>query len=106
MQERPIRRIRMTDSTTTERIDPAFLEDFSHRWLDAWNKHDGNALAQLVTEDVDFFDPAIGPPRLAPGDVSSSPPPPAPAPAPPPVAEWVRQCDRAFPDYRFEEPEP
>ncbi|HEY2600548.1 MAG TPA: nuclear transport factor 2 family protein [Thermoleophilaceae bacterium] len=79
----------MTQTATEERIEHAFLADFSHRWLEAWNKHDGNALAQLVTEDVDFFDPAIG-------TVHGRPP----------VAEWVRQCDRAFPDYHFEEPEP
>jgi steroid delta-isomerase-like uncharacterized protein len=79
----------MTETTTTERIEPAFLEDFSHRWMDAWNRHDGDALAQLVTEDVEFFDPAIG-------TVHGRPP----------VAEWVRQCDRAFPDFSFEEPEP
>ena len=79
----------MSEATTTERLDPAFLEDFGHRWADAWNNHDGDALAQLVTEDVEFFDPAIG-------TVHGRPP----------VAEWVRQCSRAFPDYRFEEPEP
>ncbi|HEX4760978.1 MAG TPA: nuclear transport factor 2 family protein [Thermoleophilaceae bacterium] len=79
----------MTDTTTAERLDPAFVADFSQRWLDAWNKHDGDALAQLVTEDVEFTDPAIG---TVHGRA--------------PVAEWVRQCGRAFPDYVFEEPEP
>lgn len=79
----------MTDTTTADRLDAAFLQDFSHRWLEAWNNHDGEALAQLVAEDVEFFDPAIG-------TVHGRPP----------VAEWVRQCSRAFPDYRFEEPEP
>lgn len=80
----------MTDTTTTaERLDPAFVEDFSHRWLEAWNQHDGGALAQLVTEDVEFTDPAIG---TVHGRA--------------PVADWVRQCDRAFPDYVFDEPEP
>jgi steroid delta-isomerase-like uncharacterized protein len=79
----------MSETTTAERVDPAFLADFSHRWMDAWNNHDGDALARLVTDDVEFFDPAIGTVR---GRA--------------PVAEWVRQCDRAFPDFRFEEPEP
>lgn len=76
-------------ATAAETLDPAFVDDFAHRWMDAWNKHDGNALAELVTEDVEFFDPAIG-------TVHGRPP----------VADWVRICDRAFPDYRFEEPEP
>jgi steroid delta-isomerase-like uncharacterized protein len=79
----------MTDTATAERIEPAFLADFSHQWLAAWNNHDGNALAQLCTEDVEFFDPAIG---TVHGRA--------------PVADWVRQCDKAFPDYKFEEPEP
>ena len=79
----------MTDVSTPELLERGFLDDFAHRWLDAWNKHDGDALAQLVTEDVEFFDPAIG---TVHGRA--------------PVADWVRQCDRAFPDYVFEEPEP
>jgi len=79
----------MSDTATTERIDHGFLADFSHRWLGAWNARDGDALAQLVTEDVEFFDPAIG-------TVHGRPP----------VADWVRQCARAFPDFTFEEPEP
>ena len=79
----------MTDTTTAERLDPKFVEDFSRRWLEAWNSRDGDALAQLVSDDVEFTDPAIGTVRGR-----------------PPVAEWVRQCARAFPDYVFEEPEP
>lgn len=82
----------MTDTaapaTPPTTLDPAFLDDFSHRWLDAWNRHDSDALAALCTEDVEFFDPAIDTVR---GRNA--------------VAEWVRTCDRAFPDYRFEEPE-
>jgi steroid delta-isomerase-like uncharacterized protein len=73
----------------TASLDRAFLEDFGHRWLDGWNQRDGDALAALCTEDIEFFDPAID-------TVHGRPP----------VAEWVRQCARAFPDYRFEEPEP
>ena len=72
-----------------EKLSVAFLDDFTHRWMEAWNNHDGNALAQLVTEDVEFFDPAIG-------TVHGRGP----------VSDWVRTCDRAFPDLRFEEPEP
>jgi len=70
-------------------IDEAFLHDFAQRWLDAWNRHDADGLAALCTEDVEFTDPAIGTVhgRRA-------------------VADWVRTCHRAFPDYRFEEPEP
>jgi steroid delta-isomerase-like uncharacterized protein len=70
-------------------LDSAFLDDFSHRWLGAWNQRDGDALATLCTEDVEFYDPAIG---TIHGREA--------------VANWVRACAQAFPDYRFEEPEP
>ena len=70
-------------------LDPQFLDDFAHRWLDAWNRRDGDGLAALCTEDIEFFDPAIG---TIHGRAA--------------VANWVRTCVRAFPDYHFEEPEP
>ena len=70
-------------------LDPAFLEDFAHRWLDAWNHRDGDGLSSLCTPDVEGADPAVGTIR---GRAA--------------VADWVRICQRAFPDYRFEEPEP
>jgi steroid delta-isomerase-like uncharacterized protein len=79
----------MATETAATTLDAAFLDDFAHRWADAWNAHDGEALAALCTEDVEFFDPAI---ETVHGRAA--------------VAEWVRQCERAFPDYRFEEPEP
>jgi len=79
----------MSTEPTTATLDRGFLEEYGHRWLDAWNVRDGEALAALCTEDVEFTDPAIGTVR---GRAA--------------VADWVRACDRAFPDYRFEEPEP
>jgi len=82
-------RYRMTDVTTSPLLDPVFLDDFSHRWIEAWNGRDGGALAALCTEDIEFYDPAIGTIR---GRAA--------------VADWVGICARAFPDYRFEEPEP
>jgi steroid delta-isomerase-like uncharacterized protein len=82
-------RYRMTDVTTSPLLDAVFLDDFSHRWIEAWNGRDGGALAALCTEDIEFYDPAIGTIR---GRAA--------------VADWVGICARAFPDYRFEEPEP
>ncbi len=79
----------MTNLTTSELLDPVFLDDFSHRWIEAWNRRDGDALAELCTEDIEFYDPAIG---MIHGRKA--------------VAGWVGICARAFPDYRFEEPEP
>jgi steroid delta-isomerase-like uncharacterized protein len=70
-------------------LDTAFLDDFAHRWLDGWNDHRPEDVAALCTEDVEFFDPAIG---TVHGREA--------------VAAWVRGCVTAFPDYRFEEPEP
>ena len=78
-----------TLDTTATTLDPAFLDDFSHRWADAWERRDGQALGALCTEDIEFFDPAI---QTVHGRTA--------------VAEWVDTCARAFPDYRFEEPEP
>jgi steroid delta-isomerase-like uncharacterized protein len=80
----------MPDATTTSgALDLGFLDGFSHRWVEAWNRYDGQAVAALCTEDVEYLDPAIGTVR---GRAA--------------VAEWVGVCARAFPDYRFEEPEP
>jgi steroid delta-isomerase-like uncharacterized protein len=79
----------MSSAATTDRLDPAFLADFSHRWLEAWNDHDGDRVAALCTGDVEFTDPGLGTVHGRPA-----------------VADWVRACVRAFPDFRFEEPEP
>lgn len=80
----------MTDIATpaSTTLDPAFLDDFSHRWLEAWNRRDAEGLAALCTEDVEFFDPAIDTVHGRPA-----------------VADWVRTCASAFPDYSFEESE-
>ena len=50
----------MSAATTPTTLDPAFLDDYGHRWLEAWNLHNAEALAALCTEDVEFTDPAIG----------------------------------------------
>jgi steroid delta-isomerase-like uncharacterized protein len=73
----------------TATLDRAFITDFSHRWLEAWNRQDGHGLAELCTDDIAFADPAIG--EVHGRDA---------------VATWVETCARAFPDYSFEEPEP
>ncbi len=79
-------------AATTESGAPLareFVEEFAHRWLTARNDYRPDDLAALCTEDVEFFDPAIG---TVHGRAA--------------VADWVRACMTAFPDYRFEEPEP
>ena len=79
----------MAATTDTGALTREFAEDFAHRWLEAWNRRDADGLAALCTDDVEFFDPAIGTVHGRPA-----------------VAGWLRVCERAFPDYRFEEPEP
>jgi steroid delta-isomerase-like uncharacterized protein len=79
----------MSEKAAGNVLDPAFLDDFGQQWLDAWNRHDGEALAVLCTEDVEFFDPAI---QTIHGRAA--------------VADWLAACARWFPDYRFEDPEP
>src|SRR3954470_23399151 len=75
--------------SVTATLDTTFLHEFSERWLGAWNRRDGAALGELCTDDVQYFDPAVGElhGRAA-------------------VAELVAACARAFPDYAFDEPEP
>lgn len=72
-----------------ERVSEEFVREFAGRWAAAWENRDGEGVAALCTEDVEFTDPAIGTVHGRPA-----------------VAEWVRTCANAFPDYRFEEPEP
>lgn len=79
----------MATTSTEASLDQDFVTDFSHRWMEAWNRHDGEGVAALCTEEVEFTDPALGTVR---GRAA--------------VAEWVRTCERSFPDLRFEEPEP
>jgi steroid delta-isomerase-like uncharacterized protein len=68
------------------RLDTEFLDEFAQRWLDAWNRRDGHALAALCTPDVEFHDPAIG---TVHGREA--------------VADWVLACATGFPDFRFED---
>jgi hypothetical protein len=75
-------------SATSSLLDPGFLDKFAHRWLEGWNAHDGAAVAALCTDDVEFTDPLL---RTVHGRSA--------------VASWARSGSRAFPDYRFEEPE-
>jgi len=74
-----------TDTTRT----PA-LEEFTRRYEAAWNGCDTDAMAQLITEDIVWADPAM----------------PEPARGVAAVQEFMRTSFRAFPDLRFSEPDP
>src|SRR5207244_3213351 len=66
------------------------LRSFVERYLAAWNGCDTDAMAQLITEDIVWADPAL----------------PEPARGVPAVQEFMRASTRAFPDLHFGEPDP
>jgi steroid delta-isomerase-like uncharacterized protein len=66
-------------------LDPSFLDEFAHRWFEAWNHHDGQAVAAMCTDGVVFTDPGTG---TVHGRAA--------------VSGWVQTCARAFPDMRLE----
>ena len=66
------------------------LHGFVERYTAAWNGCDTDAMAELVTEDIVWADPAL----------------PAPARGIPAVQQFMRTSFRAFPDLRFGEPDP
>jgi steroid delta-isomerase-like uncharacterized protein len=66
------------------------FRDLVERYIAAWNGGDTAAMAQLITEDIVWADPALAEPALG-------------IPA---VQEFMRASVRAFPDLRFGEPDP
>lgn len=66
------------------------LRSFADRYAAAWNGCDTAAMADLVTEDIVWEDPAL----------------PEPARGIAEVQEFMRVSFRAFPDLRFSEPDP
>jgi steroid delta-isomerase-like uncharacterized protein len=66
------------------------MREFVMRYTTAWNECDTRAMAELVTEDVVWADPAL----------------PQPARGVAEVQEFMRTSFRAFPDLHFGEPDP
>ena len=66
------------------------LREFVERYETAWNGRDADALAQLLTEDIVWTDPAL----------------PEPARGIPAVQEFMRSSFLAFPDLTFSQPDP
>ena len=71
-------------STAASSLD---LDTFCARYLAAWNDHDPGAMAELVTEDIVWEDPAL----------------PGPARGVAAVQEFMRGSWVGFPDLRFDE---
>ncbi len=72
--------------SSTASLPPSFTD----RYQAAWNGYDTDAMAQLITEDIVWADPAL----------------PEPARGVAEVQEFMRASFRAFPDLRFSEPDP
>src|SRR3954451_827700 len=66
------------------------LEQFTERYVTAWNRCDTGAMAKLVTDDIVWADPAL----------------PGPARGIPAVQEFMRTSFQIFPDLKFREPDP
>lgn len=72
-------------ATHTPAIDVPTAQAFLQKWTDAWNDHDGDAVAALCSEDLAYDEPAIE------GTVHGRGP----------IRDFVGQLHSAFPDYRF-----
>jgi steroid delta-isomerase-like uncharacterized protein len=66
------------------------LKDFTQRYTAAWNECDTDAMAELLTDEIVWVDPAL----------------PEPARGIPAVQEFMRTSFQIFPDLRFSEPDP
>ncbi|HVS28815.1 MAG TPA: nuclear transport factor 2 family protein [Solirubrobacteraceae bacterium] len=71
-------------------LDEEFVREFAAGYAAAWNGYDSSAMAGLVTEDVEWHDPAL----------------PAPARGLAEVQAFMETSWRAFPDLRFSQPDP
>jgi steroid delta-isomerase-like uncharacterized protein len=74
----------------TRALSHESLREFAARYLASWNDHNVQAMADLLTDDIVWTDPAL----------------PEPARGVAAVQEFMRASWQAFPDLRFEEPNP
>jgi steroid delta-isomerase-like uncharacterized protein len=75
---------------TTPAAASTDLKEFTERYAAAWNACDTDAMAELITEDIVWVDPALA----------------EPARGIPAVQEFMRTSFQVFPDLRFSEPDP
>lgn len=64
---------------------PRAVETFALQWGNAWNDHDGDAVAAMCTEDLIYDEPALG--DTVHGRDS--------------IRDFVKRTAAAYPDYRF-----
>jgi steroid delta-isomerase-like uncharacterized protein len=77
----------MEGTRADARLEPDFLEDWSRRYLEAWNSLDADGVAALCTEDVVWHDPGL----------------PEPTHGREKVREFVRVTGQAFAGFHIEE---
>ncbi|WP_329331716.1 ester cyclase [Streptomyces sp. NBC_00663] len=75
---------------TTNVIDPAAsdtdaVEEFCARWEQAWNTHDGDAVAAMCAQDLVYDEPALGRTVYGPDSIRG----------------FVAGMAQSFPDYSF-----
>jgi steroid delta-isomerase-like uncharacterized protein len=77
----------MEATDTGTELDPAFVEDWSKRYLEAWNSLDADGVAAMCAEEVVWNDPGL----------------PEPANGREGVRAFVLATAHAFPDFHVEE---
>jgi steroid delta-isomerase-like uncharacterized protein len=70
--------------------DIADMRAFVDRYVEAWNRCDTRAMAELITDDIVWADPALADPARGVAEVQ----------------QFMRTSFRVFPDLRFGEPDP
>src|SRR5438067_6568065 len=80
----------MTSTSPLPVLTEDAIREFSRRYLHAWNSHNPARIEPLVTDDVVWADPALPEPAVGVAAVQA----------------FMEDCWRAFPDLRFEEPDP
>ena len=71
-------------------VDTSQLQQFTQAYEAAWNGYDSSAIEPLLTEDIEWYDPAL------PDTIRGVPA----------VRQFMEDSWRAFPDLRFSEPDP
>ena len=71
-------------------VETATLQEFTQRYMAAWNGRDASAMDALVTDDIVWFDPALPQPARGKAEVRA----------------FMEDSWRSFPDLRFSDVDP
>lgn len=75
----------MTSINATAVSEPRAVETLALQWGTAWNKHDGDAVAELCAQGLVYDEPALGDTVYGPDAIK----------------DFVVRMTTAFPDYTF-----